>query len=89
MINFCIFFFFRTLEILVRFAYFDKYVEPPKSFQGWKSVIQTGKVKGSTINFAVFRFFRTYGEEMKDSQWMIKDMFYFTGVLDRFFNSRK
>ncbi|XP_053378810.1 uncharacterized protein LOC128548326 [Mercenaria mercenaria] len=70
----------KTIEVLVRFHYFNKKVNVPKSLKELVQASRTGSVEGSPINFAHLKFVRTYGEEMKDSPWILKDLYYFTSA---------
>ena len=72
--------FFRTLEVVIRFSYLSKKVPElekcDKATELYK--ICSDRNFKESIRFAQFRFFRTYGENRRDSQWMIKDIYYYT-----------
>lgn len=78
--NVCALFFFRTIEVLVRFAFFREAVGLPTKLADYKEAISAGSLKGVPMNFAQLRFVRTYGEEIKDSPWIVKNLYYFTAV---------
>ncbi|XP_060599099.1 uncharacterized protein LOC132752744 [Ruditapes philippinarum] len=67
----------KTLEVFVRYSFLTKPITKGPFLAQAREATSKGTIGGAELHFAHYNFFKNYGDTMKDTPWLLKDLSYF------------